>query len=248
MTTLYFPDYVDGSGWSVQLALSNVDPETAAEVSVEVFDRGGQPIRDLFDSESAFEIPTLGSRVLRSAGAGAIRRGWIKVGSDHASVSGLLTYRQAETGVEVSVKPVELGSQFALFVEESSVVGAGVAISNRTPPRTSSFVSVTRRGTIRWTGCTSHGGTFTNWRSRSRNGSTWEGVDKEFLTDFRGLLFLRTEDESPFAPLGCGSGKGAIRSRRCPRFGSWTEAGSTAASAHPDGDAVGFARIDRLGR
>ena len=24
-TILYFPDYVDGSGWSVQLALSNVD-------------------------------------------------------------------------------------------------------------------------------------------------------------------------------------------------------------------------------
>ena len=123
---LYFPDYVDGSGWSVQLALSNVDAETAAEVSVEVFDEGGQPIRDLFDSASAFQIPSLGSRVLRSAGAGAIRRGWIKVESDPASVSGLLTYRQAETGVEVSVKPVALGSQFALFVEESSVIGAGV--------------------------------------------------------------------------------------------------------------------------
>ena len=110
------------------MALSNIAAATAAGVSVEVFDEDGQPVRDLFDAESAFRIPSLGSRVLRSAGAGAIRRGWIKVESDPASVSGLLTYRQAETGVEVSVKPVALGSQFALFVEESSVIGAGVAI------------------------------------------------------------------------------------------------------------------------
>ncbi len=65
-TTFYFPDYVDGSGWSVQLALSNVGAETAAEVSVEVFDEEGQPVRDLFDAESAFQIPSLGSRVLKS--------------------------------------------------------------------------------------------------------------------------------------------------------------------------------------
>ena len=31
-TILYFPDYVDGGGWSVQLVLSNVDPAEAAEV------------------------------------------------------------------------------------------------------------------------------------------------------------------------------------------------------------------------
>ena len=31
-TVLYFPDYVDGGGWSVQLALSNVDADTGAEV------------------------------------------------------------------------------------------------------------------------------------------------------------------------------------------------------------------------
>ncbi len=209
VTTLYFPDYVDGSGWSVQLALSNVDPETAAEVSVEVFDRGGQPIRDLFDSESAFEIPTLGSRVLRSAGAGAIRRGWIKVESDPASVSGLLTYRQAETGVEVSVKPVELGSQFALFVEESSVVGAGVAIFK---PDASPNVELRIRdeeGNDPLEGVYIPRGDFHQLALTLPEWFDVEGVDKEFLTDFRGLLFLRTEDESPFAPLGLRFGKGS---------------------------------------
>ena len=40
-TILYFPDYVDGGGWSVQLALSNVDPDTAAEAVVEVYDQDG---------------------------------------------------------------------------------------------------------------------------------------------------------------------------------------------------------------
>ena len=127
-TILYFPDYVDGGGWSVQLALSNVDADTGAEAVVEVYDEFGGPILDLFDSGSAFEIPPLGSRVLRSSGTGEIRRGWIQVRTGTASVSGLLTYKQGTTGIEVSVEPAELGDRFALFVEESGDVGAGVAI------------------------------------------------------------------------------------------------------------------------
>ena len=92
-TILYFPDYVDGGGWSVQLVLSNVDPDAAAEVRVEVYDPDGQPILDLFGSDLTLEIPSLGSRVLRSAGGGTIRRGWIQVQTRSAAVSGLLTYR-----------------------------------------------------------------------------------------------------------------------------------------------------------
>ena len=127
-TILYFPDYVDGGGWSVQLVLSNVDPAAAAEVRAEVYDPDGQPVLDLFDSDLTFEVPALGSRVLRSSGTGAIRRGWIQVRTGTDSVSGLLTYRHAQSGIEVGVQPVELGPQFALFVEESTTVGAGVAV------------------------------------------------------------------------------------------------------------------------
>ena len=54
----------------MQWALSNVEADTGAEVVVEVYDADSGPILDLFDSESAFEIPSLGSRILRSAGAG----------------------------------------------------------------------------------------------------------------------------------------------------------------------------------
>ena len=108
-TLLYFPDYVDGGGWSVQLVLSNIDADTATEVRVAAYDQDGGPILDLFDSELTVEIPSLGSRVLRSAGAEAIRRGWIEVQADSATVSGLLTYRHAQTGIEVSVEPSSWG-------------------------------------------------------------------------------------------------------------------------------------------
>ena len=112
----------------MQLVLSNVDPAAAAEVRVEVYDPEGQPVRDLFDSDSTFEIPSLGSRVLRSTGSEAIRRGWIQVEAEAAAISGLLTYRHAESGVEVGVEAARLGNQFALFVEESGTVGAGLAL------------------------------------------------------------------------------------------------------------------------
>ncbi len=204
-TTLYFPDYVDGSGWSVQLALSNVDAETAAEVRVEVFDQAGKMVSDLFDSASSIEIPSLGSRVLRSAGAGAIRRGWIEVESDSAAVSGLLTYRQAETGVEVSVKPVELGNQFALFVEESSTIGAGVAIFK---PDASPKVELRIRDEE---GNDPLNGVFIPRGDFHQDALTlpeWLAVvNAGFLSDFRGLLFIRSEDDSQFAPLGLRFGK-----------------------------------------
>ena len=50
----------------------------------------------------------------------------MRTGAD--SVSGLLTYQEGTTGIEVSVEPAELGERFALFVEESDDVGAGVAV------------------------------------------------------------------------------------------------------------------------
>ena len=141
-TTLYFPDYVDGGGWSVQLAISNVARSAAAAVAVTAYDQDGQPLPELFDSETTFEIPPLGSRVLRSVGTGEIRRGWIEVRTVPPSVSGLLTYRHAGSGVEVGVVPVRLGDRFALFVEESSEIGTGLALFK---PEADSEVEITNR-------------------------------------------------------------------------------------------------------
>ena len=206
-TALYFPDYVDGSGWSVQLALSNIDAAAAAGVRVEVFGEDGRTVRDLFDAESAFRIPPLGSRVLKSAGAGAIRRGWIEVESDSAAVGGLLTYRQSETGVEMSVKPVEPGNQFALFVEESPAIGAGVAVFKPDAAPRIELRIRDEEGYDPLDGVYIPRGDF---RQLARTMPEWigaGGVDAGFLADFRGLLFLRSEDDSQFAPLGLRFGK-----------------------------------------
>ena len=205
-TTLYFPDYVDGAGWSVQLVLSNIGIADE-DATVDVYDSDGKRVRDLFDSEGTIEIPSLGSRVLRSAGAGAVRRGWIEVEIGSASISGLLTYRHAQSGIEVGVKPVTLGSHFALFVEESSDIGTGLAIFK---PDSSPRIELRIRDEA---GKDPLRVMFVSWRNfhqRARTIPEWfdvEGVDTEFLRDFRGLLFLRTEDGSPFAPLGLRFGK-----------------------------------------
>ncbi len=206
-TILYFPDYVDGDGWSVQLALSNVDPDVGTEVRVEVYDPDGQPVLDLFDSDLMLEIPALGSRILRSAGSGAIRRGWIQVGADAPAISGLLTYRHAQSGVEVGVQPVEPGNEFALFVEESPTVGAGVAVYK---PDASSRLELRIRDEE---GDDPLEGGYVPWGDFHQSALTlpeWfavEGVDPGFLGDFRGLLFLETGDASEFAPLGLRFGK-----------------------------------------
>ena len=233
-TTLYFPDYVDGGGWSVQLVLSNVDPEAAAEVRVDVYDPDGQPVRDLFDSDLTLEIPSLGSRVLRSAGGGTIRRGWIEVQTRSAAVSGLLTYRDTQSGIEVGVKPVALGQRFALFVEESPTVGAGVAVY-----KTDAAARVELRirneeghdplegGVVRWG----------DFRQAARTLPEWfdvPGVDTEFLRDFRGLLFLETEDDSRFAPLGLRFGKATSSLSAVPAIRTQSQEPQEAALVFPD--------------
>ena len=206
-TTLYFPDYVDGGGWSMQLALSNPDERRNASVVVTAYDPQGREVSGFFDSGTRFEIPSLGSRVLRSAGSGAIRRGWIQVEADADTVSGLLIYLHAPSGIEVGVNPVELGSQFALFVEESPGAGAGVAAFK---PDSSSDMELRIRDEE---GTDPLNGGFVSWRDFHQAARTlpeWftvEGVDTEFLGNFRGFLFLRSEDDHPFAPLGLRFGK-----------------------------------------
>ena len=206
-STLYFPDYVDGGGWSVQLALSNAARRATASIVVAAFDQEGRPVPELFDSETAFQIPPLGSRVLSSAGTGQIRRGWIEVRTDPPSVSGLLTYRNSESGVEVGVAPVELGDRFALFVEETSGVGAGLAVYKPDPDSRIELRIQDESGMDPVGGALIRG----DFHQSARTLSEWfdmEGIDRRFLQDFRGLLLLRTEDESGFAPLGLRFGKG----------------------------------------
>lgn len=204
---LYFPDYVEGEGWSVQLVLGNLNPDQSAPVVVEVYDSKGQSVSRFFDSENSFEIPALGSRLLRSAGGGMIRRGWIEVKTDPVVVAGLLTYRNSLTGIEVGVDPVESGDHFALFVEESTDIGTGLAILK--PDSTSELELRLRdeEGRDPLGGSVIPGEDF---HQRAQTIPEWfdvEGVDQSLLRDFRGLLFLRTADDTSFAPVGLRFGK-----------------------------------------
>ena len=227
LTTLYFPDYADGAGWSVQLAVSNINTTENAAVLVAAYDREGQEILSFFATEdisegtttliSTFEIPPLGTRILKSAHAtGAdsepeFRRGWIEVKADTASVSGLLTYRNAETGIEVSVEPVELGNHFALFVEESSGIGTGLAIFKPDPSSTIEFRIYGEDGINPFgEGFVTHpieGRTFQQSVGSIPRWFAVDGIDTEFLQDFRGILLLRSEASALFAPLGIRFGK-----------------------------------------
>ena len=207
LRTLYFPDYVDGGGWSVQLAVSNIDPATAATVIVAASDQEGQPIPGFFDFDGPFELPPLGTRVFRSAGAGDLRRGWIEMETDTSSVSGLLTYRNAGTGLEVSVESAELGNHFALFVEESSGIGTGLAIFKPGLSSTIEFRIRDEDGMNPLGEGFARGG---NFNQAVRGLPEWfamDGIDTEFLKDFRGILLLRAEDDSLFAPIGIRFGK-----------------------------------------
>ena len=234
LTTLYFPDYADGAGWSVQLAVSNINTTENAAVLVAAYDREGQEIVSFFATEdisertttliSTFEIPPLGTRVLKSSGAHAdpereFRRGWIVVKTDTASVSGLLTYRNAETGVEVSVELVELGNHFALFVEESSGIGTGLAIFKPDPSSKIEFRIYGEDG-INPLGeeFVTHPVEGRTFQQAALSIPRWfavGGVDTEFLSEwktdpyenFRGLLFLRAEDGALFAPTGIRFGR-----------------------------------------
>ena len=225
LTTLYFPDYADGAGWSVQLAVSNINTTENAAVLVAAYDREGQEIgvffavedpKDTFTLVDDFEIPPLGTLVLKSAGPHAdpareFRRGWIVVKTDTASVSGLLTYRNAETGVEVSVEPVELGNHFALFVEESSGIGTGLAIFKPDPSSKIEFRIYGEDG-INPLGeeFVTHPVEGRTFQQATLSIPRWfdvDGIDTEFLKDFRGILLLRAEDDSLFAPIGIRFGK-----------------------------------------
>ncbi|MDE2925520.1 MAG: hypothetical protein OXT71_03885 [Acidobacteriota bacterium] len=212
-TVMYFPDYVDGGGWSIQLAITNVRPpwvRNAGEtlVVVDVYDSQFQDLPEFFGGVRSFMLPDQGTRVLKSAGTGEIRRGWIGVQSDSDTVSGLLTYRNAQSGIEVAVEPTQLGTEFVLFVEETSEIGTGVAIFKPAHGVRLAIEVQIRDETgadpvgeiLRWGG---------SWTQRAQTLPEWfEGVDQEFLKDFRGLLFLRAAGSNfKFAPLGLRFGK-----------------------------------------
>ena len=204
-STLYYPDYVVGGGWSVQLVLTNDDASQPVSVVVDVYDQQGRSQPTFFGSSgNTFEIPAQGSRVLSNTGASHIQRGWIEVRSPRSTVGGLLTYRQVETGIEVGVQSVPLSDHFALFIEETSDIGTGLAILNSDASPQIEFRLRDSAGNDPLGETLTRG----DFKQQARTIPEWlEGVEQAVLRDFRGLLFLRTTDGSDFAPLGLRFGK-----------------------------------------
>ena len=137
-------------------------------------------------------------------------------------MSGLLTYRHVQSGIEVGVKPVELGPKFALFVEESPTVGAGVAVFK---PEDSPRLELRIRDEEgndplegeAVPGVISSGGPHApGMVRRGRNRYRIPG-------GLPRLLFLQTEDESPFAPLGLRFGKGTSSLSAVPAIRTQSE-------------------------
>ena len=181
---------------------TSIRPAARPSTSTPTISRAGGSEDSSFGTR--FDIPAQGSRVLKSSGRTQIRRGWIEVGTDSGSVRGLLVYRHADTGIEVSVAPVEPTDHFALFVEESSEIGTGLALFK---PEAAPGIELRFRDEA---GQDPIGDVLTidDFRQRARTLPEWiPGEDLAFLEDFRGMLFLRSTDGSSFAPLGLRFGK-----------------------------------------
>lgn len=207
----YFSDFVVGGGWSVQLVVQNTDPESTATVGVIPLSNDGPPFQGLFESEHPYglvrlEIPPLGTHIINSLETQEVHRGAIWVWptrSETEDVHGVLTYRHEETGVEVGVAPVPLGTHFALYVEETDDIGTGLAtflldqeddlelllrdVEGQDLPDGEVSLSVPNQS--------------------AQTIPEWFRETELDLEDFRGTLYLRTTGGSLFAPLGLRFGK-----------------------------------------
>ena len=148
---VFFADFVSGEGWSVQVAVSNNSP-TRSLTGLIVFGRGRdsqddpEPPPD-YDSVPHFTLPPRGTRIFKIEGMGPIIRGGVLIGQlsgfapferDTQMLSAVLTYRHSDSGMEVTVPPLTEDDlappffneepAFAIFVEESQVVSAGLAV------------------------------------------------------------------------------------------------------------------------
>ena len=147
---VFFADFVSGEGWSVQVAVSN-NSTTRSLTGLIAFVRGLEsdskdPPLD-YDSVPHFTLPPNGTRIFKTDGMGSITRGGVLIGQlsgfapferDTQMLSAVLTYRHNDSGLEVTVPPLtddDLAPPFfneepafAIFVEESQTVSAGLAV------------------------------------------------------------------------------------------------------------------------
>ena len=146
-----FADFTSGGGWSVQVAIQNNSVERPLRGVLLARDGEAVPL-DIFGPLEPtslfggvgikFEIPTGGTAIYQSPSEGELVRGTILVllapdpsPFEENTLSAVLTYRYAETGMEVSVPPFDtskpvLGTEqaYSIFIEETAEIGTGLAL------------------------------------------------------------------------------------------------------------------------
>ena len=152
-----FADFVIGSGWTFQLAISNNSPTTAVDgfmgVLVDTAHPQARSFEDAFNAGliPLFSLPPGGTKVYTEwPNTGdideAIRGGIVVVQrtefpafeNDTQMTSAVLTYRHDASGIEVTVPPLAVRDlippffndevAYSIFVEETSTVTTGVAL------------------------------------------------------------------------------------------------------------------------
>ncbi|MCY4585695.1 MAG: hypothetical protein OXB98_06605 [Bryobacterales bacterium] len=151
-----FADFVIGSGWTFQLAITNNSPTTALNGYTAVLVDKNHPqavsFEEAFESGAIplFTIPPGGtkiysewpsvdaSEVIRGGGFVAQLTEFPAFESDTQMTSAVLTYRNDATGIEVTVPPLTVADlsppffndevAYSVFVEETDAVTTGLAL------------------------------------------------------------------------------------------------------------------------
>ncbi|MCY4585202.1 MAG: hypothetical protein OXB98_04100 [Bryobacterales bacterium] len=151
-----FADFVIGSGWSFQLAVTNNSPTTAVNGFTVVLVDKNHPqavsFQEGFESGSVplFTIPPGGTKIYSewpNVDADEVVRGGVLVAQltkfpafegDTQMTSAVLTYRNDATGIEVTVPPLTVAAltppffndevAYSVFVEETDAVTTGLAL------------------------------------------------------------------------------------------------------------------------
>ena len=151
-----FADFVIGSGWTFQLAVTNNSPTTSLNGSTAVLVDKNHPqavsFEEAFESGAIplFTIPPGGTKIYSewpSDSVDEVVRGGVLVvqltdfpafESDTQMMSAVLTYRNDATGIEVTVPPLTVSDleppffndevAYSIFVEETPTVTTGLAL------------------------------------------------------------------------------------------------------------------------
>ena len=148
-----FADFTAGDGWSAQVAVQNNSTRLDLEGWLLARDGEGET-RDIFGKTQTMgffggrgirlSIPPGGTKVFKSKARKSLLRGSVVVlqtsdqwYSDLNQLAVVLTYRHAQSGIEVSVPPLDFNGTgqlgdfemaYSVFVEESDAVGTGLAV------------------------------------------------------------------------------------------------------------------------